>query len=393
MSSLTVATVVTPDSGTPQLALEESVHESAVVHSAPSLLSTDSTPTTPAQPAVEEDVVVTDSSHDDACPRVSVGMRLSVYWDGEDEYFDGKVTKVNGAKAFVEYDDGDKEWVDLEKVPFRIVESRRKKPKMHPVDDEVDTDEWAVPTQDLPADWVATYRLPAHCHHAAEDSDTDDEELAEWSRQHFGVRPPRQTHDPWSTGFAHLRGESNIHISLSEKVKLGRRRRSGNAIPAENPTESRILNGNKKKRKQKSTGTKKISIKFKTQAEKDAEAKKKKELARPLTQAEVKAILEEDSAVSCPLAESNWVRRSMRQPSKSCLSSPKLKDLLYKLPANDPDMVVLKMKKYVNDSNAPCIVIDTVLDALEENTNCQALYIQVRLSFQPIMHSRLTTLY
>jgi hypothetical protein len=39
-------------------------------------------------------------------------------------------------------------------------------------------------------------------------------------------------------------------------------------------------------------------------------------------------------------------------------------------------MVVLKMKKYISDSSTPCAVIDVALDALEDNTNCQALYIQ-----------------
>jgi len=40
-------------------------------------------------------------------------------------------------------------------------------------------------------------------------------------------------------------------------------------------------------------------------------------------------------------------------------------------------MVVLKMKKYINDPNAPSCVLDAALDAFEENTNCEALYIQV----------------
>jgi len=40
---------------------------------------------------------------------------------------------------------------------------------------------------------------------------------------------------------------------------------------------------------------------------------------------------------------------------------------------------VLKLKKYLNDSDIAPIVMDATLDALEENTNCQALYIQVRL--------------
>eukprot|EP00957_Ditylum_brightwellii_P014218 1071184-Ditylum_brightwellii.AAC.1 len=43
---------------------------------------------------------------------------------------------------------------------------------------------------------------------------------------------------------------------------------------------------------------------------------------------------------------------------------------------NDDDMVVLKLKKYLNDPDTPCVVIDAALTALERNTNCEALYIQ-----------------
>jgi hypothetical protein len=78
-------------------------------------------------------------------------------------------------------------------------------------------------------------------------------------------------------------------------------------------------------------------------------------------------------------ASTSWVRRSVRQPSKSSLTAPRVKELLEKLVCNDSDMIVLKMKKYCSDLDTPSIVIDAVLDALEDNTNCEALYIQVFL--------------
>ena len=99
---------------------------------------------------------------------------------------------------------------------------------------------------------------------------------------------------------------------------------------------------------------------------------------KPLTDEEVRKILGEDSAAFGP-NNNSWVRRSSRQPSKSQLNAPGVKDLIDKLKNNDSDMVVLKMKKYLNDSDVAPIVMDAALDALEENTNCQALYIQVRL--------------
>lgn len=47
-------------------------------------------------------------------------------------------------------------------------------------------------------------------------------------------------------------------------------------------------------------------------------------------------------------------------------------------------MVVLKMKKYLNDPDIPSVVMDAALDALEENSNCQSLYIQ---NFNKAMHN------
>jgi len=39
-------------------------------------------------------------------------------------------------------------------------------------------------------------------------------------------------------------------------------------------------------------------------------------------------------------------------------------------------MVVLKLKKYLNNPDIAPVIMNATLDALEENTNCQALYIQ-----------------
>jgi hypothetical protein len=64
--------------------------------------------------------------------------------------------------------------------------------------------------------------------------------------------------------------------------------------------------------------------------------------------------------------------------------------LFEKLRMNDTDMVVLKMKKYLNDPNTPSVALDAVLDVLEENTNCEALYIQVRPRKHLALHIRFT---
>lgn len=99
--------------------------------------------------------------------------------------------------------------------------------------------------------------------------------------------------------------------------------------------------------------------------------------SRPLTSKELRDILREDVNVGQSVAiSSSWVRRSTRQPSRSGITAPNVRALVDKLEMNDPDMVVLKLKKYLNDPDTPNVIIDAMLDALERNTNCQALYIQ-----------------
>jgi len=96
---------------------------------------------------------------------------------------------------------------------------------------------------------------------------------------------------------------------------------------------------------------------------------------RPLTSAGLRAILAEDDQKSS-FEATNWVRRSTRQPSRSAITSTNVRAITEKLAMNDPDMVVLKCKKYISDPDTPCVIIDAILDALERNSNCQALYIQ-----------------
>lgn len=105
------------------------------------------------------------------------------------------------------------------------------------------------------------------------------------------------------------------------------------------------------------------------------EEKRIRNEAKPLTAAQIRAILGEDEFQDS--GSTNWVRRSVRQPSLALLNSKPLKALVSGLKNNSPDMVVLKMKKYINDPDAPSCVLDAALEALEENTNCEALYFQV----------------
>lgn len=57
---------------------------------------------------------------------VDIGSRVSVWWSGDEEFFDGTITRKRETKRskkpfHVEYDDGDHEWIDLAKHTFRML--------------------------------------------------------------------------------------------------------------------------------------------------------------------------------------------------------------------------------------------------------------------------------
>jgi hypothetical protein len=238
-------------------------------------------------------------------------------------------------------------------------------------------------TGNLNDNWVAAGCLRS-AHDSSDDSETDEEEIMQWGAKMFGVTPqrpiaspkpkaepesarPKPKAEPESEPEAEFNWEAwaDVHIPISEAVKLGRRRNRSHVT-----TETSVPNIKRRKVTVEEPTIEKVAVDVE-----EEEAKRKKQEAKPLTADEIKSILGEDSR-ACDEA-SHWVRRSVRQPSKSILNSPQVKALFEKLKSNDTDMVVLKMKKYLNDPDAPPVVLDAVLDALEENTNCEALYIQV----------------
>ncbi len=363
---------------------------------------------------------------DDECRDLSdvrVGCRVAVFWDGENAYFEGTVTRErrnHKRRYFIEYDDGDREWIDFTKHKFYLVEqqpngtqelhlSKRKRKLSCDVSPPFDAEMKGHNSKPIPGsidcpsirtedpkdiqagnDWVHTYNNPkvkAELN-SSDDSETDEDEIMEWAVKMFGIRPPiarpkiqsedaarsvLQLHYPPSNQ------DDRVYGGISEAVK---RRRScvvstTNVQGVKTP-EPQFVHRDRPK------PTHRVKIRksallanpvVEPDKDEDVEAKRKKELARALTAEEIRMILGEDECVGP--CSTNWVRRSVRQPSKHALNSPRVKDLIEKLKSNDPDMVVLKMKKYVNDPNTPCLVIDAVLAALEENTNCEALYIQV----------------
>ena len=199
------------------------------------------------------------------------------------------------------------------------------------------------------------------------DSETDEDEVRDWAAKMFGIplQPIATPKDTTSLPIAPPCGledfhhyDSSVQIPISEKVK--RRRQKS----VDDPATVCVV--------------KKVSAKEKkalaAQEENDTD-RRRREANRPLTRDEIQAILRiEDNAAA---DSSNYVRRSMRQPNRAALHTHGVRSLVDKLRNNDTDMIVLKMKKYINDPDTPPMVIDAILDALEENANCEALYIQV----------------
>jgi hypothetical protein len=210
------------------------------------------------------------------------------------------------------------------------------------------------------------------------ESDTDEEEVMRWGQKMFGIsqgqsQVPQEMSEssdessddePFVPPPVHAMTASRNKPDKQPKSKLKKFIQTPNAMESEFETTKKNPPLARKKRVQE---TEEEHLK------RVAEAKIKKEQAKPPTAAELVAILGNDDFIA---PSTNWVRRSVRQPNHSALTSTNVRNLIDKLKNNESDMVVLKMKKYINDPDTPSVVIDAALDALGDNSNCQALYIQ-----------------
>eukprot|EP00934_Nitzschia_sp_Nitz4_P004828 Nitzschia sp. Nitz4//scaffold1_size375055//155729//157817//NITZ4_000262-RA/size375055-snap-gene-0.198-mRNA-1//1//CDS//3329541003//4818//frame0 len=208
--------------------------------------------------------------------------------------------------------------------------------------------------------------------YSSEDSGTDEDEVMMWASKMFGV----QRNEPRVIPQQPLR----IKLKMSpEKRKVERppsmaptKAPKAVSVPSK-PTIKLAVRGRQKVRKVPSFDPAPVVDEKKEEMDRQEE-KRIREEAKPLTAEQIRAILgDEDFGGRC---QSNWVRRSVRQPSRTLLNSKQVKTLVKGLKRNDPAMVVLKMKKYISDPDAPSCVLDATLEALEENTNCEALFIQ-----------------
>jgi hypothetical protein len=213
-------------------------------------------------------------------------------------------------------------------------------------------------------------------------SETDEGETELWAGQVLGQTASRAKPSPTSEGDLSTPERKKFRIRLSLK-KLNKTpsvsKDEEDREPFMDEKEREKLEKKKRKEMMRKKASMERSIKRKEFDEEKArkemeEERRKREEAKPLTEAEIRAILGEDDVVGSN--QSNWVRRSSRKPSAALLNSKPVKMLIDKLRYNDPEMKVLKMKKFIADPNAPSEVLDAALNAMEENTNCEALYIQ-----------------
>jgi hypothetical protein len=236
------------------------------------------------------------------------------------------------------------------------------------------------------------------------ESDTDDDEVLNWASKMLGVpASPSSIHPTDSNDSLEPNNSQNHNVDETSKTKSPKLRirlsaalklkltesiqpsNNSNGLSAEygNKLETALkkLDRRKKKREKLKALSEKINERPEFDHEKAKmeieEGRRKREEAKPLTAKEIRKILRNDT-FSGGGNQNSWVRRSRRQPNMDLLNSKPVRILVDKLKHNDTDMRVLKMKKYINDPNAPCAVMDAMLNAMEENTNCEALYIQVR---------------
>jgi hypothetical protein len=235
------------------------------------------------------------------------------------------------------------------------------------------------------------------------ESDTDDDEVLDWASKMLGVPAspssvqPTDSNDPLEPSDSQNKSANDVAKSKSPKLKIRlsaalKNKLSESIQSSDNSNGLSVEDGNKleaalkklerskKKQEKLKAFTEKINEREAFDNEKVRmeieENRRKREEAKPLTAKEIRKILREDT--SSVGDQGNWVRRSRRQPNMALLNSKPVRILVDKLKYNDTDMLVLKMKKYINDPNTPCAVMDAILNAMEENTNCEALYIQVR---------------
>ena len=372
----------------------------------------------------------------DELPQVTEGeTRIAVYWDGEDQFFKGTIGMIRPNKKrcwFIVYDDDDQEWINPFQEQYRILTPQEEEQDAVSTTRNNEPPEHASPSSTQSTNTPHKKRIVTNkvffddnfCFQDYFQNNLNDDQ--DWVSKGILISRFKK------------KKEDYIHIPISEKVKQRQRNRpitsftttqqQQHILPTTQSTKRKIHLKIKKDKTHKVVPRKKTTSHKRTTKRSSKiiisssetlkinleQERIKRQSAKPLTLQQIQQILGDEDPMmdyhnnyqqqqhqhstsssilpTCQqqqqqqpmdhtLLSSNnnhhlWVRRSMRQPSRSALDSSLVQLLIDKLQDNDPDVVVLKMKKYINDPNTPSIVIDAALDALEENRNCQALYIQ-----------------
>jgi DNA mismatch repair protein MSH6 len=123
--------------------------------------------------------------------KVSLGDRIAVYWPDDDEYYNATVTKQrsnpnanpnngNQSNFYLEYDDGQCEWIDLAQERFRLLELPANVTNNSTSSNDTSTKTTSTRTRPSPPQAPAKQKLPAakrrRIQSEDEEEDNDDEE-------------------------------------------------------------------------------------------------------------------------------------------------------------------------------------------------------------------------
>jgi len=139
----------------------------------------------------------------------AVGRRISVYWPLEKDWFCGRIKRYSDEKGkyFVEYDDGDHEWLRLTKEKYKLLpEEAPSKPKagrnaVLMSDSDGESEEGQDDANDSGSDWAEDEKAAMTSDNDDEESEEEDEEIEEEEGEEESPMPAaKKRKKPATTG-------------------------------------------------------------------------------------------------------------------------------------------------------------------------------------------------
>lgn len=112
------------------------------------------------------------ASNPELLSQVRIGVSIEVYWVDDDTWYGAKVAKQRGHSYYLEYDDGQCEWIDLSTEPFRLVNNKKKKRCIRE-DDGNDEEEVEFEMPDDSDDEESTFKDDTNDNDNADEEDDD----------------------------------------------------------------------------------------------------------------------------------------------------------------------------------------------------------------------------